>query len=117
MDDTLEWIEGLKEEMASLRAHDIFTLMPRHSIPPECQIIKSKPYCHQKHNEPGNIVHQKVWVVAKGYTQVLGIDFEETFMPVTFLESLRSVLHIGATKIWDIDHLDIKTALDSICCT
>ena len=46
LDDTLEWIEGLIEEMESLRAHYVFTLVPRHSIPSEFWIIKSKPHCH-----------------------------------------------------------------------
>ena len=46
--DTAQWIEGLEEEMASLRAHNVFTLVPRHSVsvPPSCGIIKSRPHCH-----------------------------------------------------------------------
>jgi len=109
-DDAPDWIEGLKEEMASLRAHNVFTLVPRHSIPMGGWIVKSIPHCHQKHNEHGNIVCWKVRVVAKGYTQVLGVDFKETFTPVMHLESIWSVLHIGVTNDWEIDHLDVKTA-------
>jgi len=48
-------------------------------------------------------------VVAKGFTQVPGIDFNETYALVTCLESICAILHIGATKDWDIDHLDVKT--------
>ena len=86
--DMAQWIEGLEEEMASLRAHNVFTLVPRHSVPPGRRIIKSRPHCHQKHNEHGVVVHRKVRVVAKGYTQVPGVDFEEMFAPVTQLESV-----------------------------
>ena len=45
-DDAPDWIEGLKEEMASLRAHNVFTLVPRHPIPTGFCIIKSRPHCH-----------------------------------------------------------------------
>src|SRR5882724_895947 len=110
-EDAPEWIEGLEEEMNSLRAHNVFMLIPRHSVPTGHWIIKSRPYCHRKHNECSDVVHWKVRVVAKGYTQVLGVDFEETFAPVTCLESIRSVLHIGATNDWKIDHLDVNTAV------
>ena len=49
-------------------------------------------------------------MVAKGYTQVPGVDFEEMFASIMQLESVRAILHIGATNDWNIDHLDIKTA-------
>jgi len=49
-------------------------------------------------------------MVAKGFTQVPGIDFGETYTLVTWLELIHMILHIGTTKDWDIDHLDIKTA-------
>ena len=49
-------------------------------------------------------------MVAKGFTQVPGIDFGETYAPVTHLESVHTVLHLRATNDWDIDHLDVKTA-------
>ena len=32
--DAAQWIEGLEEEMASLRTHNVFTLVPRHTVPP-----------------------------------------------------------------------------------
>ena len=48
-------------------------------------------------------------MVAKGFTQVPGIDFGETYTLVTWLELIHMILHIGTTKDWDIDHLDIKT--------
>ena len=86
--DAAQWIEGLEEEMASLRAHNMFTLVPRHAVPPGCQIIKSRPHCHRKHNEHGVVVCHKVRVVAKGYTQVPSVDFKETFAPVMRLESM-----------------------------
>ena len=50
-------------------------------------------------------------VVAKGFTQVPVKDFGETYVPVTCLELIRTVLHIVTSNDWEIDHLDVKTAL------
>jgi len=48
--------------------------------------------------------------VAKGFSQIPGIDYKEMFAPVVRLESVRMSLHIGAQNDWEIDQLDIKTA-------
>jgi len=105
-----EWIEGLKEEMVSLWAHNMFTLIQKSSIPVRHCIVKLRPHCHRKCNEKGEVIQRKVRVIAKGFTQVLGVNFGKTYTPVTRLKSIRTVLHIGATNDWDIDHLYIKTA-------
>jgi len=108
--DAADLIEGLKEKMTSLKAHNVSTMVPRHSVPPGFQIIKSRPHCHLKNNEKNEVVLQRVRVVAKGYMQVPGVDFEEMFTPVTCLESIWSMLHIEVMNYWDINHLDIKTS-------
>jgi len=47
--------------------------------------------------------------VAKGFSQIPGINYKETFAPVARLESVRTILHIRAQNNWEIDQLDIKT--------
>ena len=49
-------------------------------------------------------------MVAKGFTQVYGIDFEETFSPVARFETICILLTLAALEDWDIKSLDIKTA-------
>ena len=49
-------------------------------------------------------------MVAKGFTQVYGIDFEETFSPVAQFETIRILLALAALEDWDIESLDVKTA-------
>ena len=49
-------------------------------------------------------------MVAKGFTQVYGIDFEETFSPVARFETVRILLALAALEDWDIESLDVKTA-------
>jgi hypothetical protein len=54
------------------------------------------------------IYWHKVCVVAKGYSQVHGVDYTDTYTPVTQMESMCTILHIGATLDWEINQLDVK---------
>ena len=52
----------------------------------------------------------KAQVVAKGFTQEHGIDYEETFSPVTRYESICYLLAHAALEDWEIEAMDIKMA-------
>ncbi|MCQ7056692.1 hypothetical protein M9Y08_18120, partial [Clostridioides difficile] len=52
----------------------------------------------------------KAWLVAKGFTQKEGIDYEETFSPVAMLKSIRILLAIAAHMDYEIWQMDVKTA-------
>ena len=52
----------------------------------------------------------KARLVARGYLQVLGIDYDETFSPVTRLETVRLVLAIAAQLCLHIHQVDVETA-------
>ena len=49
-------------------------------------------------------------MIAKGFTQVYGIDFEETFLPVAWFETVHILLALAALEDWDIESLNVKTA-------
>ena len=49
-------------------------------------------------------------MVAKGYTQQQGVDFDEVFAPVARLDIIRVILAVAANYGWQVDHLDIKSA-------
>ena len=49
-------------------------------------------------------------MVAKGYSQVHGIDYNETFAPVEKMDSIRLSLAIPALKQWEVHHMDVKRA-------
>jgi len=54
--DAAEWVEDLRKEMASLWAHNVFTLILKLSVPGGHWIVKLRPHCHRKHNEKGEFV-------------------------------------------------------------
>ena len=63
-----------------------------------------------KRDERGAIVKHKAHLVARGFVQREGIDFEEVFAPVARMESIRLLLALAAAKDWRVHHLDIKSA-------
>lgn len=68
-----------------------------------------------KFNTEGKVIQRKAWLVAKGYSQVVGEDFEETYAAVVHLESLRMSVAIAAQEgleIWQVDF--VSAYLNSI---
>ena len=52
----------------------------------------------------------KAILVSKGYSQVHGVDYTETFAPVAKMDSIRLVLALAASKCWEVHHMDVKSA-------
>ena len=63
-----------------------------------------------KYDSKGNVSKYKARLVARGYLQVMGIDYDETFSPVTRLETVRLVLAISAQLCLKIHQMDVETA-------
>ena len=58
----------------------------------------------------GNVTIYKARLVAKGFSQVQGVDYDETFSPVAMLKSVRIMLAIAAFFDYEIWQMDVKTA-------
>ncbi|GKD77866.1 retrovirus-related pol polyprotein from transposon TNT 1-94 [Tanacetum coccineum] len=79
--------------------------------PPDCAMIIALKWIYKvKLDEYGDVLKNKARLVAKGYRQEEGLDFEESFAPVTKLEAIRIFLANAANKNMTIYQMDVKTA-------
>ncbi|GJX66418.1 retrotransposon protein, putative, ty1-copia subclass [Tanacetum coccineum] len=79
-------------------------------LPPNCKTVGSK-WIFKKKTDMDGIVHTyKARLVAKGYTQLYGVDYEETFSPVADIRAIRILISIAAFYDYEIWQMDVKTA-------
>jgi hypothetical protein len=102
-----DWKLALDEEMKSLLENDTWELVERE---PGMKVIPSKWVFKLKRDSEGRINRYKCRLVAGGHRQKYGVDFEETFAPVSKATSLRVLLSIAAYNKWKVHQLDVKTA-------
>ncbi|CAL8138375.1 unnamed protein product [Prunus armeniaca] len=102
-----EWFLAMQEELNQFVRNDVWYLVPR---PVHTNVIGTKWIFKNKTDEQGNVVRNKARLVAQGYTQMEGIDFDETFAPVARLESVRLLLAIVCHLKFKLYQMDVKTA-------
>nr|GEX14598.1 retrovirus-related Pol polyprotein from transposon TNT 1-94 [Tanacetum cinerariifolium] len=88
------------------------TESPYELVPqPDCVMIIALKWIYKvKLDEYGDVLKNKAWLVAKGYRQEDGIDFEESFAPVARIEAIRIFIANAASKNMTIYQMDVKTA-------
>nr|GEW95165.1 retrovirus-related Pol polyprotein from transposon TNT 1-94 [Tanacetum cinerariifolium] len=101
------WIEAMQEELNEFERLEVWELVPR---PDQVMVITLKWIYKVKLDELGGILKNKAHLVARGYRQAEGIDFEESFAPVARLEVIRIFLAYAANKNMVVYHMDVKTA-------
>ena len=102
-----KWKEAADSEYESLMENDTWELVP---LPPGRKTISCKWVFKVKHDENGKIDRFKGRLVAKGFLQRYGIDFEETFSPVVRFTSIRALLAFAVSRNMFIHQMDVVTA-------
>lgn len=102
-----EWQAAMKEELAMIEKNETWQLVER---PKGRKVIGVRWVFRTKLNPDGSVNKHKARLVVKGYAQVWGVDFSETFAPVARLDTVRMLLAIAAHKGWKVAQLDVKSA-------
>ncbi|KAJ9556708.1 hypothetical protein OSB04_011322 [Centaurea solstitialis] len=102
-----QWQEAMKAEMQSMYDNQVWELT---DLPQHCRAVGRKWVFKKKTDMDGNIHTFKTRLVAKGFTQTHGIDYDETFSPVAMLKSIRIQMAISAYFNYEIWQMDVKTA-------
>jgi hypothetical protein len=102
-----DWIRAMNEELDQIEKNNTWELVPR---PENKNVIGSKWVFKNKMNEKGQVVRNKARLVCKGYAQVEGQDFDETFAPVARLEAIRMFLAYSCHKNFKVYQMDVKSA-------
>ncbi|GJW86037.1 retrovirus-related pol polyprotein from transposon TNT 1-94 [Tanacetum coccineum] len=101
------WIEAMQEDLNEFECFRVWELVPR---PDKVMVITLKWIYKVKLDELGGILKNKAWLVARGYCQEEGIDFEESFAPVARLEAIRIFLAFATHMNMVVYQIDVKTA-------
>ncbi|SPC63224.1 related to retrotransposon protein [Ustilago sp. UG-2017b] len=106
-DDARQWQEAICKELDGLEAMGTWEIV---DTPPNASLVDSKIVLRLKLDADRIPVRHKARLVAQGFTQREGIDFEETFTPVAPLSAIRALLSLAVEHDWEVQQLDITMA-------
>ncbi|KAF8751835.1 Encoded by [Rhizoctonia solani] len=97
-----EWWKAMAKEVSTLEQMGTYKLT---DLPPKRKAMGNKWVLVLKHNKNGTPIQHKARLVAQGFSQQPGIDFDKTFAPVVRLDSIRTLVSIANQYNWDIQQL------------
>ena len=103
---SLIWADAMKEEISSLKENNTYTLT---TLPKGKTAVGGRWVFAVKNNADESETY-KARYVAKGYSQVAGIDYKETFSPTANMTSIRTLMQMAAQYDLKLHQMDVKTA-------
>ncbi|GJZ39327.1 retrovirus-related pol polyprotein from transposon TNT 1-94 [Tanacetum coccineum] len=105
--DDESWVEAMQEELLQFKIQKVWTLV---DLPSGKKAIGTKWVYRNKKDERGIYVRNKARMVAKGYKQEKGIDYDEVFAPVARVEAIRLFLAFASFMNFPVYEMDVKSA-------
>jgi hypothetical protein len=96
----------MQEELNNFTRNEVWHLVPR----PNQNVVGTKWVFRNKQDEHGVVTRNKARLIAKGYSQVKGLDFDETYAPVARLESIRILLAYDTYHGFKLYQMHVKSA-------
>lgn len=106
-DESMEWKTAMDDEMQAHKLNNTWTLVDR---PSGARTVKGKWVFKKKCDDKGKIIRYKARYVAKGYSQLHGVDYNDTFSPVVRHSSIRFLFAVAVKLRLKIHQLDVVTA-------
>ena len=102
------WIEAVNEERNNLNKLDVYE--PVDYVPENANIVSCRWIFKYKRNDKGQIIKRKARLVARGFTQQVGIDYFDTYSPTLKQDSLRIITAIASQNGFSIRQIDVNAA-------
>jgi hypothetical protein len=100
-----DWVLAMQEDLNNFTRNEVWHLVPR----PNQNVVGTKWVFRNKQDEHGVVTRNKARLVVKGYSQVEGLDFDETYAPVARLESIRILLVYATYHDFKLYQMDVKS--------
>ena len=101
-----KWIEAMEDKMKSMKNNNVWDFV---ELPKGAKLIGCKWIFKTKRDTKGNVERYKVCIVAKDFTQNEGINFKETFSPVSTKDSFKIIMALVAHFDLELYYMDVKT--------
>jgi Reverse transcriptase (RNA-dependent DNA polymerase) len=100
--DSDQWRAAMIDELNNLKVNQVYEEVP---IPEGVKPITSKAVFRLKFDGNGNITRHKIRIVARGFVQCEGVDYNEIFAPVANVESVRVIIALAAKYNLELDQI------------
>ena len=101
------WVEAMQEELLQFELQQVWILV---DLPYGRKVIGTRWVFRNKKDERGIVIRNKARLVAQGYRQEEGIDYDEVFAPVARIEAIRLFLAFASFKGFIVYQMDVKSA-------
>ena len=99
------WRDSIMEVCHSIMKNDVWEIVLR---PKGKSVVTSRWLYKLKHATNGSVEKYKARFVVRGFSQVEGVDYDDTFAPVACYTSIRALISIVAEMGWKIHQMDVK---------
>ena len=108
--DAEQWERAIESELESLVENDVYTWVPRPEKAAGILLVPSRVVFTRKPDEMLQLTKPKCRIVAKGYTQIEGVHYEETYAPTAKLTTIRALFAKAVKENLIVHQMDVKTA-------
>ncbi|CAM9890236.1 unnamed protein product, partial [Chrysoparadoxa australica] len=106
----LSWQEAMARELKSINERHVWEVVDKAEIPQDMKELDCKWVFKIKHPEDPQKKKFKARCVVRGFLQIPGVDYSESFSPVVNDNTIRAILATANQHDWEIEQLDVETA-------